>query len=614
MFSGAVFSGAVQARDHYRSLEHPYAFRATQPHPNGSFKSARLMAKAWAKEFSDEKRIAAARLFIAEAIATFAKDLALDSGLEFVFVTPAPEGLVSGKLDRPANSLAVTLGEEAACLDPVSAGYWLSATYTAMLPDEMRARLGIYYTPPALSRRLIEMAGEAGVNWANACVLDPACGGGAFLAPVAAKMLEVIAHWTPAAILDHVGAKLRGLEIDAFAAWMSQVFLEITMSKVCRSAGRALPQLVTVCDTLEEEPSRAYDLVIGNPPYGRMTLTPALREKYRRSLYGHANLYGVFTDLALRWTVAGGVIAYVTPTSFLAGEYFKNLRSLIAAEAPPVAIDFIADRKDVFENVLQEALLATYRKGATAGKAAVHHLTVSQTGAAINPAGEFDVSRNGSAPWLLPRLPEHKRLVSKLAGMKTRIADWGYTISTGPLVWNRHKGQLRSRPCKDSVPLIWAEAIAGPGRFIFRAEKQNHEPYFKLLKGDEWLKIDKPCVLIQRTTAKEQSRRLIAAVLPETFIAEHGAVVVENHLNMVRPLNGEPKVSAAAVAAILNSEIVDHTFRCISGSVAVSAFELEALPLPSIQRMQDVEEILRQGAGGRALETELQSIYLGQDP
>ena len=42
-----------------------------------------------------------------------------------------------------------------------------------------------------------------------------------------------------------------------------------------------------------------------------------MRRRYRRSLYGHANQYGVFTDLALRWTVPGGVIAYVTPTSFL---------------------------------------------------------------------------------------------------------------------------------------------------------------------------------------------------------------------------------------------------------------------------------------------------------
>jgi hypothetical protein len=30
----------------------------------------------------------------------------------------------------------------------------------------------------------------------------------------------------------------------------------------------------------------------------------------------------------------GGIIGFVTPTSFLAGEYYKRLRQLIVSEAP----------------------------------------------------------------------------------------------------------------------------------------------------------------------------------------------------------------------------------------------------------------------------------------
>jgi adenine-specific DNA-methyltransferase len=70
-------------------------------------------------------------------------------------------------------------------------------------------------------------------------------------------------------------------------------------------------------------------------------------------------MYGLFTDMALRHTKPGGVIAYVTPTSFLAGEYFKNLRALLGRDAPPATIDFISARKGVFDDVLQETLLAT---------------------------------------------------------------------------------------------------------------------------------------------------------------------------------------------------------------------------------------------------------------
>jgi len=569
------------------------------------------MASAWAQQMTEKRRMTAARLFIADAIETFADRFSQRHALQALTLTPRPAHLLTGALDRTAAQLAATLGEEIASLDPVSAAFWLSATYTAMLPDDMRSRLGIYYTPPALSQRLMDMAEEAGISWSTARVLDPACGGGAFLAPVAGRMLAALSTTPPKELLENISGRLRGFEIDPFAAWMSQVFLEITMSRVCYAAGQPLPALVTVCDSLEQKPAANFDLVIGNPPYGRLKLKPAVRETYRRSLYGHANLYGMFTDLALRWCAPGGVIAYVTPTSFLAGEYFKNLRSLLAAEAPPLAIDFVADRKDVFENVLQEAMLATYRKGATARKTTVHHLAISGDMAAITHAGSFRLPDDPSCPWLLPRQPENKALVSRLTAMPTRLADWGYTVSTGPLVWNRYKDQLRTRPGKDAVPLIWAEAVAGPGKFIYRADKRNHEPFFKLQSGDDWLMTTKPCVLVQRTTSKEQSRRLIAAALPADLIATHKAVVVENHLNMVRPLNGKPKVSAELMAAVLNSGVADRAFRCISGSVAVSAFELEALPLPPAEDVAALEKLVRNGASADAIEAAVQSLYMG---
>jgi adenine-specific DNA-methyltransferase len=192
--------------------------------------------------------------------------------------------------------------------------------------------------------------------------------------------------------------------------------------------------------------------------------------------------------------------------------------------------------------------------------------------------------------------------------MPARLADWGYSVSTGPLVWNRFKGQMRDRPARGAHPLIWAEAVTADGRFVFRAEKRNPAPYFKMERGDAWLLVEEACVLVQRTTAKEQARRLIAAELPADFIAQHGGVVVENHLNMVRP-TARPAVSPATVAAVLNSQVADQLFRCINGSVAVSAFEMEALPLPSPAAMRGVEALVSDGASSAAIEDELARLY-----
>ena len=574
--------------------------------------SGRIMARAWSLTVPERQRQQAAWSFMKAAIDEYvfvrARTLAAP-----IHIT-APAIALGYPLDKTTIELARTVGEQAAQLPIEQACYQLTTTYAALVPATIRSALGMYYTPPALTGRMLDMAEESGIDWRTARVLDPACGGGAFLLPAALRIRKALADAAPEPLLNVIASHLRGFEFDPFAAWLTQTWLEIALADVLAAVGASLPQLVQVCDTLAQEPAGAlFDLVIGNPPYGRVALTAEQRRRFARSLFGHANLYGVFTDIAMRWTRPAGVIAYVTPTSFLAGEYFKRLRSLLAAGAPPLAVDFIHARRGVFEDVLQEALLATYRKGGKVNGAAVHYLAVSSDSSArITHAGHFTVPSEPAAPWLAPRVPEHQNLVDRLAHMPHRLADWGYRVSTGPLVWNRYKDQLRARADESTFPIIWAEAVTADGHFIYRAEKRSHQPYFHIADGDEWLKVKVPCVLVQRTTAKEQARRLIAAEMPSSFIKKYGAVVVENHLNMIRPVaRKRPNVSTAALSAVLNSSIADEAFRCISGSVAVSAFELEALPVPSPEAMTAIGELIRQRAKPGTIDARIRLLYLG---
>ena len=512
---------------------------------------------------------------------------------------------------QETRDLAQSIGAAAARLNVMDASYMIGVLYTTMMPAKDRAALGAYYTPPVLCERLLDMATEAGVDWRSVRVLDPACGGGAFLSPVTQRMAESLEDCSPRTALKSIQQRLQGFELDPFAAWMSQVFVDVTLSDLCREARTRLRSVVRVCNALEQTPEEeGFGLVVGNPPYGRITLTPALREKFRRSLFGHANLYGVFTDLALRFARHGGVIAYVTPTSFLAGEYFKALRGLLGQEAPPASIDFITERKGVFADALQETLLAAYRRGAEPDAGHVHFISLGSDGAIEKTAaGVFSLPQSPDQPWLMPRNRCQSALVRRVVRFQHRLADYGYTVSTGPLVWNRHKASLRARAGSGRYPLIWAESVRSDGTFEFRAEKRHHKPYFEPKAKDHWVVTDFPCVLLQRTTAKEQRRRLIAAELPASFIAAHGAVVVENHLNMIKPLNGTPKVTPAALAALLNSDLVDQVFRCINGSVAVSAYELEALPLPSPENLEEFEQLVRRHASRERLEQAVVRLY-----
>ncbi len=561
---------------------------------------ARQLARAWAETLPEPRRRDMAAMFTRIAIETYRTE-----GRPHATLSP-PFAVPYGRLDRAIAELAAVVGREAAPLPLAEAVYFLTGLYTTLLAARERGAMGAFYTPPVLANRLLDMAEEQGIDWARARVLDPASGGGALLLPAAERMIAALPAAEPAIVLRQMGTRLLGLELDPYAAGFGQNAIELLLADVTAAAGRPAPIVVRVADTLEEEPGARFDLVIGNPPYGRVTLTAEQRQRFARGLYGHANLYGVFTDIAVRWTKKGGTIAYLTPTSFLSGHYYSALRELIAREAPPVAIDFVHARRGVFEDVLQETLLAAYKRGAKPARAQVHYVKVAnEREARVIRNGTVGLPSPASQPWLAPREPRHSALIAKAEAMPSRLADWGYRVSTGPLVWNRYKDQMRLRPARGAYPLIWAEAVSADGRFAFRAEKRNHAPYFKIERGDAWLLVQEACVLVQRTTAKEQARRLIAAELPADFIAQHGGVVVENHLNMVRPC-ARPAVSPATVAAVLNSAIVDQLFRCINGSVAVSAFEMAALPLPSPAAMKTVEALVGRGA---AIEDELAHLY-----
>ena len=514
-------------------------------------------------------------------------------------------------LTEPEKAVARIIGRAAARLDTTHAGYVIGTTYAALLPEDVRSSLGAYYTPPALAARLLDQATAAGVDWTRCSVLDPACGGGAFLAPVAERMLKALTDLGPLASVREVERRIRGFDVDPFAAWLSQVFLEAVLLSQCRLAGVRLRTLVEVKDALAiGDGTRTYDFVVGNPPYGRVSLPAPMRQRFERSLYGHANLYGLFTDLAVRLTRKGGIIAYVTPTSFLAGEYFSKLRSLLGQEAPPTTVDFITRRKAVFDDALQEALLLTCMRGATASEAPVAFIIpIDDSSIKITAIGTFTLPKSISDPWIVPRLPEHQALTVRLRMMPHRLADWGYAISTGPLVWNRHKSQLVSKPGSNVLPLVWAEAVTSDGRFTFRAAKKNHTLYFRCGRADDWLIVREPCVLLQRTTAREQARRLIAAVMPKSFLDSHSGAVVENHLNMVYPIVSKPPVTLEVVAAFLNSTMADESFRCISGSAAVSASELEALPVPDPHSLDRVIAMIAAGADRVAVDAEFERQY-----
>jgi adenine-specific DNA-methyltransferase len=431
------------------------------------------------------------------------------------------------------------------------------------------------------------------------------------LVPVASRMFahHRIQALLPIDRLSHVESHLAGIEIDGFAAWMTRAFLKLLTLQVSREAGRFLHLPVETADALSlvADDRRRFDLIVGNPPFGRVALSPRRRAAFQRSLYGHANLYGVFLDAALRWRKPTGLVAFLTPTSFLGGKYYSRLRALLLDEAPPLVIDLVSDRTGVFPAVQQETCLAVF--GRNPAQTTTLHLIEPKNGSLdITRAGSFALARaRRGSPWFLPRSHAQARLAERALTMDVRLGTLGYRASTGPLVWNRLKRQIRTRPTLGTFPLIWAEAVRA-NVFSFDYKTRARRCFIELLPGQEHLLTRRPCVLVQRTTAKEQRRRLIACAVPESFLAKWGAIVVENHVNVLWK-HASGHVSPAALAAVLNTAAVDEVFRCLSGSVAVSATELHALPLPDPSLFARIEKLCGEPNNEAAIEDLVADVY-----
>lgn len=500
--------------------------------------------------------------------------------------TALPDGLSLADLTSFTVANAAAFGRDLARLAVPEAVAALGRLYTQALPPAHRTERGIYYTPSPLVRRLLDKAERDGHEWRTGRAIDPSSGGGAFLVEAAARMLAAMAGAEPGISIAALGSRLRGWDVDPFAVWLANLAVEAVALPLVAASGRRLGPVAELRDALGpwDDAAGRFDLVMGNPPFGKVKDNPAIRTRFARSLHGHPNLYGLFTDLAVHLARRdGGIIAYLTPASFLAGHYFKALRRTLHEHAPPVRLELVESRKDVFVDVLQEVALSTFRRGSKRRQAECAVVHAQRDGLKVQRTGTMILPRDPDAPWTLPRSVADSDLVRRMRDMPARLADWGYAVSTGPLVWNRHKPRLHHAPGENRVPIVWAEAVTQDGRFVHRATKKNHAPWFEPRGADDPNVVTRPCILVQRTTAKEQHRRLIAAEMPAAFVARHGRVAVENHLNMVLPIVAKPKVPLSAVAAFLASVTADRVLRCINASVAVSASELEAMPLPAAQ-------------------------------
>ncbi len=490
--------------------------------------------------------------------------------------------------------------------------YYLSCVYAVLCDPDYRRNLAMYFTPPALARHIVDCVATTSGSLRGVCILDPACGGAAFLLPAVMLLRDQLrARKAPVEeIIGAVNRQIIGVERDPTLAELAHQFIRIALHKELASSRISLRPVVRVGDALDlyrRGRLPKVNALLCNPPYRKIGATelPRFRRQFADAIVGQPNLYAMFMRMALQIVAPGGLIALLTPTSYFSGSTYKPIRDHYCHQSSVLRIDLIHERDNLFLGVEHDvaALLVRRRfSGAVLQRPDVFAWN-ERTGWAT--LGQIALPADGS-PWHLPRDAATASALAISKRSTWSLEQYGYRARVGVYVWNRDPRKTRSaRPTgperSRAVPVIWATQIGQDGkfRFISKGRKEKRARYVLLRDDDRRGVVDQDCVLLQRTSSRAQRRRLVAAVLPRGFASNHGGFVGENHVIILEPTSGRPALSKANLARLLNSDFMRDLYSTTSGTTAVTTSGLNSLPLPDPEVLKT--RFKQQGGANKAV-------------
>ncbi len=471
--------------------------------------------------------------------------------------------------------------------------------------DEVRrAELGQFPTPPAVALFMASMFGDLA---GEARVLDAGAGVGTLTAALVDELLG--RERRP----DHVSVS--AYEADpSLLPYLKQVVCacgtRCELERV-RFSGEVLGEdfveaaVAALGGSMFGPPEgiEGYDLAILNPPYAKLGRSSETRRMLRSVGIEVPNLYAAFVALAVELLADGGELVAITPRSFCNGPYFGPFRKALLAKTAIQRMHVYEARDRVFggDGVLQENVIFHAVKGGPRPEKVV----VSSSAG----GGDQDESPDDEAMALVEK--PYDRLVEpedpdsfvriataetgqttaeRMASLPCSLTDLGLSVSTGRVVDFRAKEHLRSDPGKPSdrtVPLLYPKNLRD-GSVVWPGRQDKKPAAIARAEGSERLLVPKgPYVLVKRFSAKEEKRRVVAAVCDPARLPA-GPYGFENHLNYYHEAGaGLASVGLArGLAAFLNSTILDSYFRQFSGHTQVNATDLRKLRYPTREQLE----------------------------
>ena len=464
----------------------------------------------------------------------------------------------------------------------------LTNKYIESMPREERKKYGQFFTSMETARFMAEMY-HIPNNLTKVSVLDAGAGSG-ILTCAFVERLETIDN-------------IQEIELTCYENDSNVLPLLESNLKYCKENSKKKISIIILKENYildqyldfnhmiggNPEPKK-YDFVIGNPPYMKISKDAPEARAMPEVCYGAPNLYFIFATMGLFNLKDEGEFVYIIPRSWTSGAYFKRFRKYFLTEGKLEHIHLFVSRSKVFdkENVLQETIIVKVRK--TKDMPETVTITSSQSNSDFDDITSLTVpyslvvSGNDYYVYLVTDENEVS-VLKRLHQFDKTLPEIGVKMKTGLTVDFRNKDILRDEEEEGAIPLFYSQHIK-QGKVQFPIKKE-HEYVVTDQRG--LMQDNKNYLFVKRFTAKEESRRLQCGVYLAKDYPQYRKISTQNKINFVDGLLTEmSECLVYGLYVLFNSTLYDAYYRILNGSTQVNSTEINAMPVPDLECVQEM--------------------------
>ncbi len=301
-----------------------------------------------------------------------------------------------------------------------------------------------------------------------------------------------------------------------------------------------------------------FDIVIGNPPYVIVASDDPLKPLYDQNYVvaggGKRNLFHLFFEKGISLLKGGGVISFITPDTFLAGNDTSNLRKFFIDNVKINNIVLYSEKDKVFKNVTQAVAVCVMLKSLPFSDFYVHVKNEAKM-VRLN-----DVKKDPKF-----RFRWFNQAIQKIREIPTTVKDF-FDGNQGDVNLTSKKEFFRDKYENDSLPLIRGIQIAP---YVFRGS--NEWCLRSALRKDI---TSTERIVFQEVSNAGLSRRIKATILRDVILGHscNFLLLKSDHLQLY------------AALAVVNSKVVNFYFKFYNQTNHVPIGDFKQIPFPTLSQ------------------------------